>query len=224
MTEDIRIPGTRITIGRFLFLLVSMLLFFLLRPFLEGFVAIRILLDIFFTIILISAVYAVSKERPYLIVALTLAVPAVLIHWTHLVVEAPSFMAIGDVFAILFYLFITTRAVSHLFRVKDVTFDLITGAVCGYFLMGMMWTHIYFFLEYVMPGSFSLPEGAAVIKMTFFYYSFVTLTTLGYGDITPVSSPAKSLAVLESVAGQIYLAVLIARLMGLSIADFQKRS
>jgi hypothetical protein len=181
-------------------------------------------MDVFFSIILLSAVYSVSEEKPHLVVALILAVPAILLYWAQFLVEAPGAMAIGDALSLLFYLFITTRAVSYLFRVREVTFELITGAICGYFLMGMMWANIYSALEYVIPGSFSLPEGAAAIKMTFFYYSFVTLTTLGYGDITPVSSAAKSLAVLESVAGQIYLAVIIARLVGLSIADVPQPS
>jgi hypothetical protein len=187
-------------------------------------VTIRALLDVSFSVIFLCAIYAVSEEKSHFVIALILAIPAVLTYWFQYLMEAPGIRAVGDVFSVFFYIFIITRTVSYLFRVKEVTFDLITGAVCGYFIMGMMWTNIYSALEYIMPGSFALPTEATGAKMHFFYYSFVTLTTLGYGDITPLSSAARSLAVLESVAGQIYLAVIIARLVGLSIVDFQERT
>lgn len=72
--------------------------------------------------------------------------------------------------------------------------------------------------ETFQPGSFQMPQGT-INQATFTYYSYVTLTTLGYGDITPISTPARSLALLEAMMGQLYLAVLIARLVGIHIAQ-----
>jgi hypothetical protein len=103
-------------------------------------------------------------------------------------------------------------------REKEVTEDLITGAVCAYLLIGMLWTFVYYFLVLAKEGSFGLARTFRHDVGSFFYYSFVTLTTLGYGDIVPLTSPARSLAVLEAVTGQLYLAITIARLVGVQIS------
>ncbi len=95
---------------------------------------------------------------------------------------------------------------------------MIMGAICAYFLMGLVWAFAYSTLEFFQPGSFQMPPGT-VNQETFAYYSYVTLTTLGYGEITPISAPARSFAILEAMIGQLYLAVLIARLVGIHIAQ-----
>jgi hypothetical protein len=106
----------------------------------------------------------------------------------------------------------------YLFREDTITGDMIMGAICAYFLMGLVWSFAYSTLEFFQPGSFQMPQGA-VNQATFTYYSYVTLTTLGYGEITPISAPARSFAILEAMMGQLYLAVLIARLVGIHIAQ-----
>jgi hypothetical protein len=106
----------------------------------------------------------------------------------------------------------------HLFREDRITSDLIMGAICVYFLVGIVWALLYSTLEFFQPGSFQMPQGT-VSQATFTYYSYVTLTTLGYGEITPISGPARSFALLEAMMGQLYLAVLIARLVGIHIAQ-----
>jgi hypothetical protein len=96
------------------------------------------------------------------------------------------------------------------------------GAICVYFLVGIVWALLYSTLEFFQPGSFQMPQGTvnqATSQATFTYYSYVTLTTLGYGEITPISGPARSFALLEAMMGQLYLAVLIARLVGIHIAQ-----
>ena len=76
----------------------------------------------------------------------------------------------------------------------------------------------------LQPGSFSMAQGqSGKTQIEFTYYSFVTLTTLGYGDITPLSSRVKVLSMLEAVVGQIYLVVLVARLVGLHISHSSRR-
>jgi hypothetical protein len=98
-------------------------------------------------------------------------------------------------------------------------------AVCVYFFIGLMWSFVFSVLESLQPGSFRFGQGLTANVKNFIYYSFVTQTTLGYGDITPVTPPARNLSVLEAIIGQLYLAVLIARLVGVQIAQsFDKRS
>jgi hypothetical protein len=121
--------------------------------------------------------------------------------------------------------------VSRLFIVKSVTFDTISAAICAYLLIGVAWAYAFAVVELRYPGSFSAalfqrPTGNAAPLLaslrTFVYYSFVCLTTTGFGDILPVSEGARSLSVMEAVFGQLYMAILIARLVGLEIAQSMK--
>ena len=93
-----------------------------------------------------------------------------------------------------------------------------------YLFIGLLWSDIYAILEHLQPGSFSFAHSQAGTKLSdFSYYSFVTLTTLGYGDITPLTSKARAFAMLEAIIGQLYLVVLIARLVGLHISHSSGR-
>ena len=90
--------------------------------------------------------------------------------------------------------------------------------VC-FLLLGLCWAFIYALIEVLNPGSFSVASiTTAGSSSAYTYFSFVTLTTLGYGDISPVAQVARSFAILEAITGQMYLAVLVARLVGTQIA------
>jgi hypothetical protein len=112
-------------------------------------------------------------------------------------------------------------------KVKKVTTDTIFGAICAYLLLGITWTMVFSLIEILHPGSFlggelvtTAADEVLVASPGFFiYYSFVTLTTLGYGDITPMTPPARLLSSLEAVTGQLYIAILIARLVALHIVQ-----
>jgi len=225
MAEKWRIPLTRVRLGRFLFLLISILLLFVLRPFLEGYIGINLLLDIFFSFILFSGIYAVSQRKYQFIIACVIALPLLVLSWSRHLTESPSLILVKNTFMILFFAYTVVIILSHIFREKEVTADLIMGAVCVYFFIGLMWALVFAVLESFQPGSFAIGEGLTADIVNFTYYSFVTQTTLGYGDITPMTAPARSLSLLEAVIGQLYLAVLIARLVGIHIAQaFQKQS
>jgi voltage-gated potassium channel Kch len=108
------------------------------------------------------------------------------------------------------------------FRAREITVETVAGAICVYLFIGIFWADVYALVEIAYPGSFSLLEGgeqqhmqiAAHRASQFNYFSFVTLSTLGYGDITPITRPAQGLAAMEAILGQLFLAVLIARLVG----------
>jgi hypothetical protein len=121
---------------------------------------------------------------------------------------------------ILFYGYTTGFIVWRTMRRSDVTIDTIAGAACAYTLLAVVWANIYMLLEFLRPGSFAIPAvwlmGAAHDpNAALAYFSFVTLTTVGYGDITPVWPGAGGLAAAEALVGQLYLAITIARLVGL---------
>jgi hypothetical protein len=218
MFGNIRIPFTDIQVGRFLFLFISMVLMFVLRPFLTERVGIAYLMEIFLFLIFLSAVYAIRQKKSVFIIALLLVLLMEILALLSYLKDSPSLDVIGNILGGLLLAYTATIILFHLFREDKITGDMIMGAICAYFLMGLIWGFIYSTLEFFQPGSFQMPQGT-VNQATFTYYSYVTLTTLGYGEITPISSPARSFALLEAMMGQLYLAVLIARLVGIHIAQ-----
>ena len=109
---------------------------------------------------------------------------------------------------------------------RAVTGDSLAGALGGYLLAGVVFSHLYCALEIVSPRSFRVPDDM-VPQLTdpgqrpyvFNYYSFVTLTSVGYGDILPVTQPARSLSCVEAVVGQFYMATVIAGLVGVRVSQ-----
>jgi hypothetical protein len=119
---------------------------------------------------------------------------------------------------------------SHLFERRAVNVDDILGTLCGYLLAAMAWANAYATIELLVPGAFDV---AGPIKPAlglwhereslFLYFSLTTLTTIGYGDVTPVASAARSAAALEGVFGQFYIAVVVAQLVGSKLAEAGNR-
>jgi hypothetical protein len=126
---------------------------------------------------------------------------------------------------ITFFLGAACLIVRSFFQRDHVSFDSILGAVCGYLFLGLGWAVCYAIIENFHPGSFDageslakLREGPALLPQLLIYFSFVTLTTVGYGDITPLSPPARTFAWMEAITGQFYLAVIVAALVTLITA------
>ena len=218
MAKQLRIPFTKIHIGRFLFLLISILLFFVIRPFLTERVGIAYLMEIFLLLIFLSAVYAIRQKKSVFILALFLVLVMEILQLYSYLKGIPSLDMLSNILGGLLLAYTAAIILFHLFREDRITGDMIMGAICAYFLMGLVWAFAYSTLELFQPGSFQMPQGT-VNQATFAYYSYVTLTTLGYGEITPISAPARSFAILEAMIGQLYLAVLIARLVGIHITQ-----
>lgn len=110
------------------------------------------------------------------------------------------------------------------FEQHEITLDVIYGAIVVYLIIAVMWAFIFKVVEGLQPGSFTITQGLEEETLfNFIYYSFVTITTLGYGDVTPVTDVAKSFSFIEAVVGQIYLVVLVARLVGIHIAQSMER-
>ena len=137
--------------------------------------------------------------------------------------DVPSLRPLSLIFLALFFAVMLAALFSHILAAREVTTDLIIGAASTYFLIGFLWAFVFFFIETLSPGSFRLEEASADLESQFIYYSFVTLATVGYGDITPASMLARSYSVLEAIIGQLYLAVLVAGLVGLRISQSPQR-
>ena len=205
---------------RFLFLLVSLLCFFVVSPLLSGFLGIQVLFDVFLTAMLIAALYTSSQKKYSFLICTLLVLPLLAATWSPYFMEIPFMYLAGQCFGIVFFAFMVVTILSFVFKQYDITLDVIYGAVVVYLFIAIMWTYLFRVVEVLQPGSFTITQALAEeTRLTFLYYSIVTITTLGYGDITPVTDVAKSFSALEAVIGQIYLVILVARLVGINIAQ-----
>ncbi len=200
--------------SKFLLLFVAIVLSLALRPFLEGSFKALALSAVFFSLILLACIYSVSRNHGHFLFALVLGLPSIFVIWLGVLWHDLSLEIMGAILQVIFWVFIIASILSHLFDVKEVTADTILGAACSYFLIGFAWSFIFFVLESCSPGSFSFPRPRSTGFSDFIYYSFVTLATIGFGDITPVSNAARSLSILEAILGQLFMATLIAILVG----------
>ncbi len=205
---------------RFLFLLISILCLLVIAPIFRDFAGIRILMNAFITAILISGTYAASKKIYITITAALLALPMLVSIWISHFVDMPFLVFVGDCFGIAFLAFLIIVILSFIFREKQVTVNVIYGSIVVYLLIAIMWSFVYSALESIHPGSFAIGNSQIDVgRRLYIYYSFVTITTLGYGDITPTTDLANSFSFLEAVTGQLYIAILIARLVGIHIVQ-----
>jgi hypothetical protein len=205
---------------RFLSLLIFIIIMLVVGPLFEEFVQLSILMDILWSAIFVSAIYAVSQKKRHIVIAVLLVLPMLGSIWTKYFVQNKALLVVGSLCGAAFFLFAIIQMLIFIYSQKKVTRDLIVGAAVVYLFMALMWTFIFIVVETLHPGSFNLPEGQDLeATRQFVYYSFVTLTTLGYGDITPISSLARSLCILEAVIGQLYLVVQVAWLVGVHVSQ-----
>lgn len=217
---------------RFFILLVAMILLMVVTSALHTFgseaniLIRRIVVEIVFAIMLLAAIFAVSHQRSTVCIAAILVAVMVFLQGLNLKVERDSIIVTHHFLGILFLGYTIAHIVKYLFVSKRVTFDVICASLCVYLLMGLMWAFAYSTLYTWDHGAFAYAfaeEGGMRFSSEpsneALYYSFVTLTTLGYGDITPRSPIARVLAATEAFLGQLYLVVLVARLVGLHISQ-----
>ena len=112
---------------------------------------------------------------------------------------------------------VTAFTVAFIMNSKSVNREVVYAAMLVYLLLAQLWALVYTFLYLIEPASFNLPQRQGDF-LVFEYYSFVTLTTLGFGDITPLTKIAKAFSVLEAVVGQLYLVVVVAWFVGMHVS------
>jgi hypothetical protein len=206
-------------------LLVLLISLFIIAPFTEkGGVSQIFLLGVFFLAV-INATYLISKSKRVLYRCLFLAVPTILFHILEALIVNKYIEIATILFSLAFISFIIVMMVSSLFVLKKVTYNIILSAIIVYILLGIAWAFMYAFIDIIQPHSFAvhfsnqhLDTIAGSSVYDYFYYSFVVLCTVGFGDVTPSSPLAKSFSILEAITAQIYLTVIIARLVGMHIS------
>ena len=200
-------------------LLVALIVLFASFPFIEKLDAGELLKSILLTIVLLSAVRTIASRGPVLITALVLAIPTLAARWIQL--YRPDFLP-PEIFligAILLVIFVTYHLLQFVLRAPEVTTEVLCASIAAYLLLGLAWTFAYWLVAEIIPGAFSVNvtvgSDGSIKSFNGFYFSFVTLSTVGYGDITPVAPVARMLAAAEAMTGLLYVAVLIARLVSL---------
>ena len=211
--------------ARFLRLLATMVAYTLLTALAHGGLLRRLLIDLLIVGILLASAQAAKLRRSHRLTLLGIGLTMVLGKLSNEVLPSSSLALVSACLGVLFFAIISVMIVREVLRQEAVTADTIMGAICAYILLGATWAGAYSVIDLVQPESFSLPTTAAASDREglYAYFSFVTLTTLGYGDIQPLGKMARTLAWMEAACGQIFLAVLVARLVGLQIAQTSGR-
>jgi len=207
-----------LTNRRFFLLFVFLLSVLILYPYAEsnhfGFYAFRVIGSF---AILIS-VYAAKIHRSLLALAIVLAIPTLVQRIALPKADASAFSTFNIVLGFMFDVVIVVVIFRHVFARDRPDSETIFGALCIYLLVGFSFASVYGLIAAFEPHAFYLDPRtnlhAIPDRFDFIYYSFCTMTSLGAAGITPVSGPARSISVLEAILGVLYLAVLIARLMG----------
>jgi hypothetical protein len=198
-------------------LLVALTLLFALTPILEDLSHGDLIESVALTIVMLTAAHMVSERRTTLVVALLLLVPALGGKWlNHFRPDLlpPVFFL---VFAVAFFGFVVAHLLRFIVRSPRVDANVLCAGVSGFLLLGLLWAMIHLLVARLHPGAFLVEGNPATPLDGFnaFYFSFVTLCTIGYGDVTPVSKAAKTFAVIEGIMGLFYMAVLISRLVSI---------
>ncbi len=200
-------------------LLIALALLFTCAPFVEEIKGGHLILSFLFSLVLLSAVLAVANRKRVLVIALVLAIPAIAGRWINNFrpdLVPPAVFLVGGLILIIF---VVGHLLRFVLRAPVVTTDVLCASISAYLMLGLMWTMAYWLVDQLTPGgafSFNTNAGTRSINgFNGFYFSFITLSTVGYGDITPVSKVARMLAAMEAMTGLLYVAVLIARLVSL---------
>jgi hypothetical protein len=171
------------------------------------------------TVVLLFAVLAVGNRRATLILAILLVIPAVTAKWiSHFRPDlvAPEYWLIPG---LLFVAFVIMHLFGFILRAPHVDSEILCAGIAGYLMLALLWSFCYTLLADLIPGSFVFtvgPASAHAMKgFTALYFSFVTLCTVGYGDIVPVSGFARSVAMMEAAVGVFYVATVISRLVAI---------
>ena len=206
----------RLNQWRYLYLLVALVVMLIAYPYAGGGGG----LGIAAVLIPIASVFAVTTHRRQRVVVLALGIVTLV----GIIQQATGagilpLLAVGGC-ALLLFGYTTIFVLWRVLRSERVTGDTLCGAIAVYLMIGLTWSLAYVLLEHLHPGSYRV-AGAGMVGADgkdLLYFSYVTLATLGYGDVVPATDGARSLAVLEGLCGTVYMAILVARLIGLHLA------
>src|SRR6266480_4741663 len=182
-------------------LLIALALLFFFFPFVEEVKGGDLIVSLLLSLVLLSAVLAVASRGRTLVVALLLAIPAIVGRWINHVRPDLIPPAVFLIAGLALVAFVVVNLLRFILRAPSVNVEVLCASISAYLMLGLMWTMAYWLVEQLTPGAFAFNTNAGKESMNgfnAFYFSFVTLSTVGYGDITPVSRIARWLAAMEA--------------------------
>ena len=208
--------------GRHLTLLILLLVIMAASPIVVDLELGLLIINLIGVAVIIAALYAIGDRRHFLMFAIPLSVASLIANWFMEKYPSHVSVVVEHIIMIILLGFFTVVILGYVIRSGKVTTDRIYAGICVYIFIGYAWAFAYSLLDEFQPGSFAAPTQIAsnnyidrVIQMR--YFSFVTLATIGYGDITPRTQTARTLTILEAIVGQFYMVALIGRLVSLQI-------
>ena len=219
--QPIKSPRRRFKLHRFsaVQLLISLALLLICAPFVDEIKGGELIVTCLLSLIVLSAILAIADRKFVLVIALVLAIPAVVGRWINYFRPNLVHPAVFLVCGLLVMALVIARLLRFVLHARSVNTEVLCASIAAYLMLGLSWTMAYWLVDQLTPGgAFSFNTNAGTRSMNGFtglYFSFITLSTVGYGDITPVSRIARWLAAMEAMTGLLYVAVLIARLVAL---------
>ena len=185
-------------------------------------------------LLLVFAVWRLGGKRRLLAVVAGIVLLNEVTEWLVALALRPELVVLSEVCTLAFIATTAGFVAWSAWRQESVGAESLIGAVAVYFLIGYLWAGVFSLIEFASPGSFSSvcdprPDGMADCRPEFatfprlIYFSFVTMTTLGYGDVVPLTRPAEGVAAMAAVSGQLFLAMVIGRLVSLYMGKRSER-
>lgn len=170
---------------------------------------------VLYTIVYFSAIFSLEKQRRFILV---LSILAFIMEWLAGIFDMWMLTNVSKSLNVLFFLMVAVALIKQVATAREVNLKVILGSVLGYLLLGLLFS---IFVAYIMvqdPGAFNITQNATLEPVTrvseSIYFTFVSLATLGYGDILPLKPYSRSLAIFITICGQLYIAIIIALLVG----------
>jgi hypothetical protein len=187
----------------------------------------RLLPTLFFSLILITGSMTVSRNRIFRMLVFSWGILTFIFVWVRHLFPHQTFIFVANCLGLFFLVLLTSLILGQALREGSTTYHRIMGAVAAYLLIGMIWSEAYYLITLWIPRAFiiqgsSIPGVRESLQSQLFYFSFVTLTTLGYGDIVAIHPTARMLVILEGVVGMLFPVILIARLVSLHVQSKQR--
>jgi hypothetical protein len=218
---------------RYVPLLVALFGFLILQPIAVTLSGANVPLNVLMYVLLATAIYAVGPRKSWVAAAAAIAVAIVAMRVLNENSPNVKLLMFGHGLSFTLMMLVTVAIVIRVFRAHEITAEIIVGAVCVYLIIGAAWAFLYFFLQVAAPGSMmALPiasQGSSIPPLLeeyrfweMLYFSMSAISTMGFLSTEPLTPLARQLAVVEAIVGQLYIAVLIARIVALSTAGAMK--
>ena len=209
-------------------LLIFLLGYFIVLNSLSEFSFGRLLAHIFFSLVIVAGVLITFQKKWLSFFVIVLAVVSLALNWAEEIRPGKDLAVLTTGLSLIFLGILLAVVIAQVFREGKVTSHRIRGAIAIYLLLGALWAFMYQMVALNIPQAFRLPEGLVggdpdALRRELTYFSFVTLTTTGYGDITAVHPVARTLAMLEALVGQLYPAIVLAWLVSLAIVHQKEK-